>query len=48
MSLRLRPSTHPSACADAPNVAALGRGCPAARAFARERPTATLEDITYG
>lgn len=33
---------------DAQNVAALRRGCPAARAFARERPTAHPEDITYG
>jgi hypothetical protein len=48
MTLCLRLPTNPSASADAPNVAAMGRGCPAARAFARERPTATLEDITYG
>lgn len=33
---------------DAQNVAASRRGCPAARAFARERPTANHEDITYG
>jgi hypothetical protein len=33
---------------DAPNVAAFRRDCPAARAFARERPTANPEDITYG
>jgi hypothetical protein len=48
MSPRAAPSMNTSGLPDLPNVAAVRRGCPAARAFARERPTATLEDITYG
>ena len=48
MSARLHAFTNSSAPADVTDVAAFCRGCPAARALARTRPTAAFEDITYG
>ncbi len=48
MNARLSVFTNSSASADVPDVAAFRRGCPAARALARTRPTAAFEDITYG